>query len=113
MDVTELVEEIDDESLKEELETFKHCLVDSEMENGIHGVFNFAVEKLDAHVVPETSKTFGKLKCAKNLKLAFSFLIKNLEEQFGGYNYANKSNTLMERWKLMATTKVCWKLRIC
>ena len=51
MDVTQFVGEIDDDGLKEELGTCKQFLVDSEMENGRHRVFNLAVEILDAHTL--------------------------------------------------------------
>ena len=42
--VTQWVGQIDDESLKEELQKCKHFLVDSEIENGRYIIFNFAVE---------------------------------------------------------------------
>ena len=39
--------DVDDISPKEELETCKHFLVDSEIGNGRHRVYNFAMETLD------------------------------------------------------------------
>ena len=47
VDVAQLMGDVYDNSLKEELETCKHFLVDSEMENGRHRAFNFARDTLD------------------------------------------------------------------
>ena len=48
VDVTHSIGEIDDESLEKDMETWKHFLVDSEMEIGRHREFNFAMEIVDA-----------------------------------------------------------------
>ena len=64
--VTRLVGENDDESLKEELETCKHFLVNSDMEKWRHRVFNFAIDILDAHTLSQKLDTvFEKLKCGE------------------------------------------------
>ena len=47
VDVAQLMGDVDDNSLKEELETSKHFLVDSEMGNRRHRVYNFAMDTLD------------------------------------------------------------------
>ena len=39
--------DVDDQSLREELESYKHFLTDTEMENGRHRVFNFAMSSFD------------------------------------------------------------------
>ena len=39
--------DVDDQSLGEELESCKHFLTDTEMENGRHRVFNFAMSSFD------------------------------------------------------------------
>ena len=49
--VAELVGDIDDESLREELKTSRHFLLDSEIGNGRPRVFNFAMDILDAHTL--------------------------------------------------------------
>ena len=41
------------EKLKEELSARQHFLVDTEMENGRHKVFNFQMSKLDAEIINE------------------------------------------------------------
>ena len=48
-DLNKIVEEEgeDGEKLKEELSACQHFLVDTEMENGRHKVFNFQMSKLD------------------------------------------------------------------
>ena len=47
VDVTQLMGDVDDKSLKEELERCKHFLIDSEMEKGRHNVFNFVTDTLE------------------------------------------------------------------
>ena len=43
----------DGEKLKEELSACQHFLVDTEMENGRHKVFNFQMSKLDTKIINE------------------------------------------------------------
>ena len=47
IDVEDIVGDVDDQSLREELESCKHYLTDTEMENGKHRVFNFAMSSFD------------------------------------------------------------------
>ena len=60
-DVTHAMGTIDDNSLKEETETYKHFLVDSEMENGRHRVLTW---------VHSGSKTSGGKLCMSYLKVS-------------------------------------------
>ena len=46
IDVEEIVGDVDDRNLREELQSCKHFLVDSEIRKGRHSVFNFAVNNL-------------------------------------------------------------------
>ena len=54
-DLNMIVEEEgeDGEKLKEELSACQHFLVDTEMENGRHKVFNFKMSKLDTKIINE------------------------------------------------------------
>ena len=89
---------IDIESLKEELQTWKRFLVDSEVKNGRHRVFSFAMEKLDAHTLsPKLDTVFEKLNCAAKLDVAFGFVPQNVEDGSCRYYYAHKNETLMEQ----------------
>ena len=64
-DSSPLVDDIDDESLKEELRACEHFLVDSEFERGRHKVFNYAVETLNTEIVNDKlDNFFYNLKCA-------------------------------------------------
>ena len=47
IDVEDTVGDVDDQSLREERESCKHFLSDTEMENGRHRVFNFAMSSFD------------------------------------------------------------------
>ena len=47
IDVEVILGDNDDHSLREEMESCKHFLTDTEMENGRHRVFNFAMSSFD------------------------------------------------------------------
>ena len=105
MDVTQLVGEIDGDSLEEELETSKHPLVDSKWRIG-DIEFNFAMEILDADTLCKKLDTvFVKLKCAGKLNVAFGFLLKNVEDGTYRYYYTDENNTLMEWSKFVQTNE--------
>ena len=112
MDVTELVGLIDDKSLKEELQTCRHLLVDSERDNGRHRVLNFAMELLDAHTFSHNLDTvLEKRKCAAKFNVAFGFVHKNVEERRCRYYSAHENNILMERSKFVATKEGLVKVK--
>ena len=63
VDVTQLMGGVDDNSLKDVLETCNHFLVDSEMEIGRHRVYNFARVTLETkYVLEELDVVFDILK---------------------------------------------------
>ena len=43
--------DVDDQSLREELQSCRHFLVDFEIQKGRHSVFNFVVNNLTAQVI--------------------------------------------------------------
>ena len=97
-DVTQLMGAIDDESLREELETCKQFPVASEIENGRPRIFNFAIGIMDAQTLSQEVDTmFEKLKCAANWNVAFDFVLKNVEDGTCHYYYGNDNNTFIER----------------
>ena len=51
VDVEHIVGEVEDHKLREELHSFQHFLVDSELERARHKVFNYALENLNAGIV--------------------------------------------------------------
>ena len=53
IDVEDIVGDVDDQSLREEVQSCRHFLVDSEIQKGRHSVFNFAVNNLTAQVIEE------------------------------------------------------------
>ena len=55
IDVEDIVGDVDDQSLREELQSCKHFLVDSEIQKVRHSVFNFAVNNLTAQVIEENN----------------------------------------------------------
>ena len=103
-DVEDRVGDVDDQSLREELESCKHFLTDTEMENGRHRVFNFAMSSFDVSLLNDKlDYVFEELKCAAKVTLAFGFVMKNIEEGMCRYFYAHENNTIMERSKLVCT----------
>ena len=93
---------VEDQSLREELESSKHFLSDTEMENGIHRVFNFAMSSFDISLLNnKLDYVFKELKCAAKVNIAFGFVLKNIEDGMCRYFYAHKNNTVMEKSKLV------------
>ena len=81
IDVEDIVGNVDDQSLREELQSCRHFLVDSEIQKGRHSVFTFAVNNLTAQVIEEKlHRVLDKLKCVAKLNLALGFILKNIED---------------------------------
>ena len=103
IDVEDIVGDVEDQSLREELHSCKHFLVDSEIQKGRHSVFNFAVNNLTAQVIEEKlDRVLDKLKCVAKLNLALGFILKNIEDGNFRYFYAHENNTLLEQSKLVS-----------
>ena len=104
IDLEDIVGDVDDQSLREELESCKHFLTDTEMENGRHRVFNFAMSSFDMTLLNDKlDYVFKELKCAAKINLAFGFVLKNIEDGMCRYFYVHENNTIMERSKLVCT----------
>ena len=103
-DVEHIVGDVDDQSLREELEFCKHFLTDTEMKNGKRRVFNFSMSSFGMSLPNDKLHyVFKELKCAAKKVLAFRFVLKNIEEGMCRYFYAHENNTIMERSKLLCT----------
>ena len=97
---------VDDNSLKEELETCKHFLVESELLDGWQRVYNFAMDTLNTrYLLEKLDVMFNSLNCADKLNVAFDFMLKSVEDgSFSSY-CALRNITLLERSKLVATSE--------
>ena len=98
-DLNKIVEDEgeDGEKLKEELGACQHFLVDTEMENGRHKVFNFQMSKLDTKIINEKlEEVFNKLDSAAKINIALGFVLRNIETGEYRYFYAHENNTLFE-----------------
>ena len=112
IDVEDLVGDVDDQSLREELRSCRHFLVDSEIQIGRHSVFNFAVNKLTAQVSEEKlDRVLDKVKCVAKLNLVLGFFLKNIEDGKFRYFYAHQNNTLLEQSKLVSNKDDMPKLK--
>ena len=88
----------------EELESCKHFLTATEMENGRHRLFNFAVSSFHISLFNDKlDYVFKELKCAAKVNLAFGLVLKIIEHESCGHFYAQENNTFMERSKLVCT----------
>ena len=112
IDVEDIVGDVDNQSLREELQSCRHFLVDSEIQKGRHSLFNFAVKKLTAQVIEEKlDRVLDKLKCVPKLNLALGFFLKNIEDGKFRYFYAHENNTLLEQSKLVSNKHDMTKLK--
>ena len=110
--VEDIVGDVDDQSLREEIQSCRHFLVDSEIQKGRHSVFNFAVNNLTAQVIEEKlDRVLDKLKCVAKLNLALGFILKNIEDRKFRYFYAHENNTLLEQSKLVSNKDDMAKLK--
>ena len=104
IDLKDIVEDVDDQNLREELESCKHFLTDTEMENGRHRVFNFARSSFDISLLNnKLDYVFEELKCAAKVNLAFGFVLKKSEEGMCRHFYAHKNNSRTVKAKLVCT----------
>ena len=70
IDVENIVGDVEDQSLREELESCKHLLSDTEMEKTRHRVFNFAMLSFDISLLNDKlDYVFKELKCAAKITL--------------------------------------------
>ena len=112
IDVEDIVEDVDDQSLREELQSCKHFLVDSEIQKGRHSVFDFAVNNLTAQVIEaKLDRVLDKLKCVAKLNFALGFILKNIEDGKFRYFYAHENNTLLEQSRLVSNRDDLAKLK--
>ena len=112
IDVEDIVGDVDDQSLREKLQSCKHFLVDSEIQKGRHSVFNFAVNNLTAQVIEEKlDRVLDKLKCVAKLNSALGFFVKNIEDGKFRYFYALENNTLLEQSKPVSNKDDMAKLK--
>ena len=111
-DVGDLVEDVDDQSLREELLSCRLFLVDSELQKRRHSVFNFVVNNLTAQVIEEKlDRILYKLKRVAKPNLALGFILKNIEDGKLKYFYAPENNTLLEQSKLVSNKDDMAKMR--
>ena len=97
-------EEEDGEKLKEELSACQHFLVDTEMKNGRHKVFNFQMSKLDTKKINEKpEEIFNKLDSAAKINVALEFILRNFETGEHRFFYAHENNTLFEKSQFLCT----------
>ena len=100
----DIVGDVEDQKLREKLESCKHSLTDTEMENGRHRVFNFAMSSFNISLLNDKlNYVFKELKCAAKVNIAFGFVLKNIEDGMCRYFYVHENNAVMEKSKFVCT----------
>ena len=90
----------------------QHFLVDSELESARHKVFNYEVDTLNETILnKKLDHFFNNVKCAAKMKLAFGFILENIEDGGFRYFYAQENNTLLDRSKFVCTHDDLTKLK--
>ena len=111
-DVEDIVGDVDDQSLREELQSCRHFLVDSEIQKRRYSLFKFAVNNLTAQDFEEKmDRVLDKLKCVAKPNLVLDFALKNIEDEIFRYFYAHENNTLLEESKLVSNKDDMAKLK--
>ena len=86
VDLEYIVGDVVNHSLREELRSCQHFLLDSELEKARNKVFSYAKETLNETIVNEKlDHFFNNLKFAAKVNLAFGFILKNIKD--GGFKY--------------------------
>ena len=81
VDMAHVMGDVADKSLKEEMKTCRHFLVDSGMEPRRHRVYNFAIDTLDPkNLLEKLDVVFDSLKYAAKFKVVFALVLKNVED---------------------------------
>ena len=112
VNVEHLLGVVEDHSLREELRSWQHFFVGSELEGARHNVFNYAVESLNETIVNEKlDHLFNKLKCAAKVNLVFGFILKVIEDGRFRYLYAHENNSLLDWSKFVCIHDEMAKLR--
>ena len=109
IDVEDIVGDVDDQSLREELESCRHFLTDTEMENGRHGVFNFAMSFFDMSLLNDkVDYVFRELKCAAKVNLAFGLLLKKKSRMECVDTFTLTKTILLWRGRNLWVHKLIW-----
>ena len=95
-------EEEDGEKLKEELSVCQQFLMDTEMEDGRHKVFNFQMSKLNTKIINEKfGEVFNKLNSVAKINIALGFVLQSIETSEYQFFYAHENNTSFGRSHLL------------
>ena len=105
IDVEDIVGDVDDQDLREELQSCRHFPVESEVQKERHSVFNFTVNNRIAQVIEKKlDRVLDNLKCVAKLNLALGFILQKIEDGKFRFFYAQENNTLLEQSKLVSYT---------
>ena len=79
-----------------------NILLDTEVENGRHKVFNFQMSKIDTKIINEKlEEVFNKPDSAAKVNLILGFVLRNFETVKKRHFYAHDNNSLHEKFHLL------------
>ena len=111
MDLQSLVDAGDDKSFEKDLQSYRHFLVDSEIQKKTLCVQFCCQQPYSSGYRRKLDHVLDKLRCAAKLNLALRFMLKNIEDGKFRYFYAHENNTLLEQSKLVSNKEHMAKLK--
>ena len=91
------------QELRDELNSVKHFLVDSESIRGKHKVFNFAVAELNPQLIAAKLRTvFSKLDSAAKINVSLGFVLRNIETGDYRYYYAHENSLIFNTAQILS-----------
>ena len=103
-DAMDMVGDVDDQILREQLDSCKHFLTDTKMESGRHIVFNFAMSRIEISLLHDELDYVSKeLNCTAKVNLAFGFVLKSNEVGMYSYFHAHVKITVIKKPKFVCT----------
>ena len=83
------------QELRDELNSVKHFLVDSESFRGKHKVFSFAAAELNPQLITDKLRTVcSKLDNSAKIKISLGFVLRNIETGDYRYYYAHENSSI-------------------
>ena len=91
------------QELRDELDSVKHFLIDSESFRGKHKVFNFAIAELNPQLIVDKLRTvFSKLDNAAKVNFSLGFVLRNIETGDYRYYYAHENSLVFNTARILS-----------
>ena len=98
-----MINKMDDMILNEQLRLCHDFLLDFELEQVRHKIFNFAIENLNATILDKKFHHFNNFKFAAKVDLTFALILYRREDGVFRSFYAQENKNLLDRYQLECT----------